>query len=901
MWKWRVTDPIPAFLENEQAPWLSLNGDWRFSLVGGPTQQVPVPGAWEAHTHDKTIEGTALYRCTFKVPASRIDRGRLILEFGAASYWALVRVNSVQVTVHQGLWSAFQVDIARWAHAGENNLEVEMWKPGRRFSPRETLAGFLPDVAGAFGGLWQGVRLLALDAAIGDLKVLTALNSRVQVSGAVEGLDLTRPVEIVIELNPGQSTVEPIRTQAESGTGRFSAELNLTGSSRWQPGSPALHNVVVSAWQNGQSQARSTRRIGLRDIEALETGLWHDGRPLHLRGVLDWGWHPDLIRPAPSREMVLKQIEQSRALGFNLIKLCLFVPDEVTFQVADEAGMYLWLEMPLWQPRLTPETRDLARREFDAIFRRVHHHASIAVISLGCELNSEADAAFLAELHSLAKAWFPNALVCDNSGSAEAYGGVATELQDFYDYHFYTDPHFFQPLVEHFERGYRPAKPWLFGEFCDADTGRNFNALDPQAWWLNDPVALERDDFRYTRDYKARLGAAGITDGGAALTVSGRQQASAVRKYILEQTRTHAATGGYVISGWKDTPITTSGIVDDQGQLKFSGEEWLRFNGDATLVLDRDRQRRWVAGGDRPAHHDPFSWWAGQQTDLHVLLSHALGDIASGQLFWRAVDATGKDFGTGIKQIGAVAGGRVTEIAAPRWRMPDPGPVPMELSLQGGLTLNLADGRRVSIQNRWPLWAVPRPSLGPSVAVVGLEAVLERYDLERVSPESQWAESRLAPQNAPLLACEMGAVLLNAVQAGRNAVLWQTLPDKRYTRQLPFWREAIHVFNHHGLWTLAPQPGYADMRFFSVATDLALDLAALQALLGPTAQCRPIWRRFDARSLTWADYVVEVQYGSGRLFISTLRFAGGLGRQPQGFESNPWGAWLLASLLRAPR
>jgi len=221
--------------------------------------------------------------------------------------------------------------------------------------------------------------------------------------------------------------------------------------------------------------------------------------------VLDWGWNPDQIRPVATREAVTKQIEQARALGFNLIKLCLFVPDEVTFQVADELGQYLWLELPLWLPRLTAETRDLARREFEAIFRRLHHHPSIAVISLGCELNAEADAAFLTEPHRLARAWFPNALLCDNSGSAEAYGGVATELQDFYDYHFYTDPHFFQPLVEHFERGYRPAKPWLFGEFCDADTGRNFSLLPANTWWLNDPVALDRDDFLSTRDYQARL------------------------------------------------------------------------------------------------------------------------------------------------------------------------------------------------------------------------------------------------------------------------------------------------------------------------------------------------------------------------------------------------------------
>jgi len=118
---------------------------------------------------------------------------------------------------------------------------------------------------------------------------------------------------------------------------------------------------------------------------------------------------------------------------------------------------------------------------------------------------------------------------------------------------------------------------------------------------------------------------------------------------------------------------------------------------------------------------------------------------------------------------------------------------------------------------------------------------------------------------------------------------------------VPFWREAIHVFAPHDLWTLVPHPGYADMRFFSLATDLALDLPALQSLLGPMNQCRPVWRRFDARSLTWADYIIEVQYGRGRLFVSSLRFEGGLGRQPEGFDANPWGAFILASLLRAPR
>ena len=563
-------------------------------------------------------------------------------------------------------------------------------------------------------------------------------------------------------------------------------------------------------------------------------------------------------------------------------------------------GEYLWLEMPLWQPHLTPEVRALVRQEYEAVFRRLHHHASIVAVSLGCELNAEADAAFLTELHALARAWFPNALLCDNSGSAEAYGGVTTALQDFYDYHFYTDPHFFQSLVDHFDRDYRPRKPWIFGEFCDADTGRDFSRLQPQPWWLTDPVLLDRDDFRYTRDYQGRLAAAGIGDGGAALTQTGRRQAMAVRKFILELARVHDATGGYVVSGWTDTPITTSGIVDDQGALKFPAKDWQRFNADAVLLMDRDRRRRWVHGGDRPAYRDPFTWWLGDPAVVHLLVANGWGEVTGGRLFWHLVASTGADLGSAGVEAGAATVGKVVELATLRLPLPAAGSRPVEMTLHTSLTVTMVTRQYRTLQNQWTLWALPHPSLGEAVAVIGPDGLSARHDFSQLDRRARLLEAAAAPESAPILATEVSVDLLDRVRAGRTAVLWVTQPDARFTRRLPFWREAIHVFEPHAFWSVVPHPGHADMRFYSIATDMALDLAGVLKLLGPAAECRPVWRRFDARRLTWADYLIEVQYGRGRLFVSSLRFDGGLGCQPEGFDANPWGAWMLASLLGLP-
>lgn len=835
--------------ENDLAPTLSLEGDWSFCLGSGPEQRLPVPAAWEAHVNDKLTDGPAFYRRTFSLPEAW--RGaRIMLEARAISFDATLWVNGQPAGHHQGMWSPFQIEITPFAHPGENQIEIEVWKPGARFPVREALAGFLPDVCTAFGGIWQGIGLRALaGAAFSTVRMRALVDGYVEVSGMIVGFSGgEQAARVMLEVWDDQQ--RPLASQAaslrESG---FSLSLNVPGVLPWPA---ALYSMRLSLIANGTVIAQLTRRLGFRDVAARTRQTWLNASPIHFRGVLDWGWNPERVAPTFTREELLDNFAKVRALGFNLIKLCLFVPDETFFDVADETGMLLWLELPLWLARLTPEARALVVVEYDALFRRLHHHPSIALLSLGCELNSEADKTFLEDLAALARRWFPNALHCDNSGSAEAYGGVLTDLSDFYDYHFYTDSHFFASLQDHFHRDYRPIKPWIYGEFCDADTLRDFSQLDPLPWWLTETVALERDDYLSMRQHPARLRAAGISDGGAALTRLARPQATGIRKYIVEQVRARHATGGYVITGWMDTPITTSGVVDDQRQLKFNPDDWQSFNNDRVLLIDRERRRRWI-GGDRPARRDPFSWWQDERAEIQVLCSNGSRATAPSQLNWSLVNLTDGRVTQDVENVPGVEAGCVGELGVLRMDLPHSGkPVELELRIMVG-----------EVSNAWRLWAVPRVSL---------------------------SETRQT-----LIVSELTNGVLDQVRAGASAVLWQTQPDPRLTRSLPFWREAIHVFEPHPLWERVPHADHADMRFFSVATDLAFDRAALQSVLG--VDLTPIWRRFDARQMLWAEYLAEAHLGAGRLLLTTLRLAGGLGYQPDTLDTNPWGAWILASLL----
>jgi hypothetical protein len=109
-----------------------------------------------------------------------------------------------------------------------------------------------------------------------------------------------------------------------------------------------------------------------------------------------------------------------------------------------------------------------------------------------------------------------------------------------------------------------------------------------------------------------RLQQAGLWESLPELVRASRCKMLAYHKLALETMRSLPGTSGYVLTGLKDTPISTAGILDERGEPKVALEEYLAFNADTVLLLDWHRRRDWVAGGDRPANPDPYNHFGGQ-------------------------------------------------------------------------------------------------------------------------------------------------------------------------------------------------------------------------------------------------------------------------------------------------
>jgi hypothetical protein len=892
-------------IENQLARRLPLDGRWQLTL-NDLRREVAVPGAWEVQGFPRAAAGVAHYRRAVVIPAEWAG-SRVHLWVGAVSYAAEVFVNDAPVGMHEGMWAGFDLDISAAVRFGESNtIELRVVKPGRdgdAYPYRAVLSGFVPYAADTFGGIWQSAALVAHahpawervllrpDWATGVVQVEARITPPADAAAAAEVLDAAGNIVARAEhtFNAPSDTLQ--------------LDLLVPDPANWSPASPTCYTLRLTLMQAGAVVAQTTRTFGFRQVSAAGERLLLNGCPVHLRGALSWGWNPQTLAPVASDDELRALFAALRDHGFNLLKLCLFVPPPRWYEIADEEGMLLWLELPMWLPRLSDSFRQQARVEYTDIMLRDHHHPSLALVSLGCELDAEmADAALLSELDAIVRRATCGALVCDNSGSGEAYKGLSIDFADFSDYHFYADLHHFNPLLDHFHRDWRPARPWIFGEFCDKDDFRDLRAIQPDGvrlWW-RDLEGIEGNVTRWAYiEQEMRMAQHDLPFDGAQIARISRQESRVVRKFILEQTRLRRFIGGYVVTGLRDTPIATSGIFDDHMQPKYDPADFRQFNSDVVLLLERGRTRVWRHGGDRPAPIDLYNHTAGERVDLRVVLAH-VGRL-NGQrarLDWRLSPAGSDEAISGGEQVTLtdVSPAQIAHLSfdAPSVASPEEWTLRVQVGDLGSQPATLPSGelaQPVSADslavNAWSLWFYPRVRWGGDLMLHDPLGLLPDVPAAPFDP-------RASGVLVTTLWTEAAAAFARA--GGRVVALLASAPAALPTIRAPFWRESIKLLCPHPLLDRFPHRGCADLQFYSLATDCAIDTAALAAM-PDVREVKPVIRRLDARLFTLSDYLLDFRLGDGHVLATTLRLHGGAGDQVHGLSANPAAAWLLAAMV----
>lgn len=874
-------------------------------------KSINLPGCWDTLIESKVFQGPVWYRKEVLIPNLESKENRLILKFDAVSYYCEIFINECFAGSHEGMWDHFSIDVTHKVKYGEANTIVlriykQGYEPSDEFPLRQTLAGFIPDVICTFGGIWGRVTLEEKPAIYIENAYVEAdiHSSTAKVHVHVNNpSNLQKEIKIISTIIDGENiAAKTLKDFLVKGTteDEFIIDVPMKNPVLWDVDNPYLYNVKIELQVDEYISDEKIKRFGMKEIKAQGRDILLNGKPVYIRGILHWGYYPDTIHPNVGRETIRRELEKIKELGFNAVKHCLYIPREDYFELADEMGILLWLELPLWIPEVTEKLKSRMEFEYPRIITQVAGHPSLIMYSLGCELNTDIDSSILKDMYHLTKQCSGNLLVRDNSGSGECYGGLTVDYADFYDYHFYGDIHNMENLIEAFTPEWREVRPWVFGEFCDIDTYRDIRKVkkafnDEKLWWTlkhkrKNPVSYLKDDFQCEL-MEDRMIKSGLSEETELLEELGLNHAMLHRKYTLEMTRRYSAICGYNVTALRDIPIATSGIFDDLMNPKFNAVEFRKFNDDIVLTTAWNLSRTWI-NGDRVLNKDRYNFRGGDFVGLHIAASnYSRGNLRDVKITWKAVMDGGHIFAEGCFNLNKeIMVGSLEEVAYITFTAP-------KVEVPAGISIEVQlEHERGKALNDWRIWVYPeklRDTSEEEVLLYDPQGILE--DLKRLYALRD-IDEKVDIKKGIVITTLMTSNIENYLKAGGKVLYIQR--GKGYLPQVKtcFWRESFCRYYEHQIIKNAVKDHSRDLQLFGVAPDCAID--TLKISNSDIRNIKPIIRRIDARQYLATDYLVEMNVGKGTLIATTLKFEGGMGKQPSSLRYNNFGIYLMDQIIR---
>ena len=150
----------------------------------------------------------------------------------------------------------------------------------------------------------------------------------------------------------------------------------------WSPQDPFLYDMEITL----SSGDRVKSYFGMRKIEMRKVGkfqrifLNNKLLPFQL-GPLDQGYWPDGILTPPTEEALKWDLEQTKILGFNMVRKHIKIESARWYYWADKMGLLVWQDFPCisdkQKPENLPEAKVNFEKEYTAWIEQHWNHPSI--------------------------------------------------------------------------------------------------------------------------------------------------------------------------------------------------------------------------------------------------------------------------------------------------------------------------------------------------------------------------------------------------------------------------------------------------------------------------------------------------------------------------------------------
>jgi beta-glucuronidase len=365
-------------------------------------ERITVPACWNMEKKElHYFEGTGVYTRTFRYEPKEAGE-RLMLRFEGASYNTCVFVNGIFLGSHDGGSTPFNVDITG-ALKTENRvvLTVDARRSPLRI-PMDNSDWFF------YGGVYRDIFLYRLPPVyIRDWFVRLAGDGGIDADLYVSGDGDFSGTALLEIPELGIREEGPV----EKGRAFFHSAVK---PERWSPENPRLYDVAVSLKAGGGGTGDRVRdRIGFREIAVRGTEIFLNGKKIFLKGICVHEDHINLGKTT-SEDIIRGTIRDLKALNGCYLRLAHYPHDARFAKIADEEGVLLWEEVPVyWAVAFdNPLAYGDAENQLAELILRDRNRASVIIWSVGNE-NADTDSrfAFMSGLARKARELDPTRLV----------------------------------------------------------------------------------------------------------------------------------------------------------------------------------------------------------------------------------------------------------------------------------------------------------------------------------------------------------------------------------------------------------------------------------------------------------------------------------------------------------
>jgi len=438
--------PRPTLVRGDET-WVNLNGTWEFAFDFGNSGRERK--MWEADKYDREIlvpfvpesklSGieyvdfipACWYRRTIEIPADwDKTAGRVLIHFGAVDYYSEIRVNSSLAGTHRGGYTPFAVDVTEYLTDGENVLSVFAEDNGHsNLQPTGKQIYHSYYNSGCHytrcTGIWQTVWMEYVP------------------NNYIKNLKLTPDIDggkldVVVTFEGANSGVKSVTAAASfageqvseitaSVLGKFAQfSLPIPEPKLWSLEEPNLYDLTVTA---GEDKVQSY--FGMRSVAINGYAIEINHKPVYQRLVLDQGYFPDGIYTPETDAELIRDIELSKAAGFNGARMHMKVFEPRFLYHADKMGYLLWDEFPNWGlDESNPASLLSILPEWLCEMERDYNHPSVVGWCPFNETGARRNKDVFRTMYNATRAVDPMRPIIDTSG----YVHVITDIYDVHNY-----------------------------------------------------------------------------------------------------------------------------------------------------------------------------------------------------------------------------------------------------------------------------------------------------------------------------------------------------------------------------------------------------------------------------------------------------------------------------------